>query len=112
MWSKPTLKELEKIPVYGTYAETPTLEITVHMKFFFAGSTWWIYEWDREDVFFGFAILNGDMICAEFGTVAFSELCEFSLNGFEIDRDTSWVPTKIKDIPELMKILRFQGYDF
>jgi hypothetical protein len=57
----------------------------VHLHFFIAGSDWYICEYDGQDLFWGFAILNGDYEMAEWGYINFSELRDLSVCGIEID---------------------------
>ena len=44
---------------------------------YFAGSCdWYVCEWDKEDTFFGYVILNNDIECSEWGYINRKELLE------------------------------------
>jgi hypothetical protein len=44
------------------------------LHYFMGGCDWYIAEWDREDTFFGYAILNNDFEMSEFGYSSRSEI--------------------------------------
>ena len=54
-------------------------------NFFIGGCDWYVAEYDGDDLFFGYAILNNDTECAEWGYVSFRELKEGSVHGIEVD---------------------------
>ena len=62
------------------------------------GSDWYIAEYDGENLFFGFAILNSDYEMAEWGYISFAELQSINVHGIEIDCETDWTPKKASDI--------------
>jgi hypothetical protein len=102
MWNKPTQKQLERIPrLYGT--EGTTLENKeIHMHFFLGSCDWYIAEWDGEDIFYGYATLNGDHQMAEWGYTSFAELKNLKVKGWlEIDRDMHWTVKKASEIPNI-----------
>ena len=107
MWNTPTAGQLAQIP--GLYAteNTPVQDKIIHLHFFFAGSDWFIAEFDGEDIFFGFAVLNNDLFNAEWGYISFSELKEIRLSGFEIDNDLHWQPCRAG---EVVTICEAQGW--
>jgi len=87
MWNEPSEARLESIP---RLYETMPLDLQdklIHLHFFIGGCDWYIAEFDGEDTFFGFAVLNGDFFNAEWGYVSFSELKSINVNGIEIDCD-------------------------
>lgn len=49
------------------------------LHFFYGSSDWYITEWDGKDTLFGFAILGGDMQCAEWGYMSLSEILDYQL---------------------------------
>jgi hypothetical protein len=71
---------------------------------FIGGCDWYIAEYDGEDLFCGYAILNGDTEMAEWGYISFDELKKLQVFGFEVDRDLHWTPKKAKEIPEITRL--------
>jgi len=47
---------------------------TLTLHYFSSLSDWYICEWDREDDFFGYVILNGDLECSEWGYFSLKDL--------------------------------------
>ena len=103
MWNTPTKEQLDKIPrLYETEGITLSQKI-IHLHFFMFGSDWFIAEYDGDNTFFGFAILNGDHISAEWGYIGFQELRELNISGFEIDCDLYWTPVRAGEIETIKK---------
>jgi hypothetical protein len=74
MWNIPSKERFDRIPrLYETEA-TPLSEKLIHLHFFIGGCDWYIVEYDGDNLFFGYAILNGDLINAEWGYISFDEL--------------------------------------
>jgi hypothetical protein len=46
----------------------------IFLHFFIGGSDWYVAEFDGDNLFFGYVVLNGDSECAEWGYFSFSEL--------------------------------------
>jgi hypothetical protein len=104
MWNEPTKQRLAKIPKLYETEDIPLQDKKIHLHFFIGGSDWYICEWDGEDTFFGFAILNNDYQMAEWGYVSFSELKSLKLNGwFEVDCESKKV-WKVRKASEIDKI--------
>ena len=102
MWNVPTEKQLSKIPKLYETENTPLKDKIIHMHFFVGNCDWYIAEYDGEDLFYGFAILNGWNDSAEWGYICLSELKELKIPpGFEVDRDTFWEKTKASDIEKI-----------
>ena len=102
MWNEPNLDELKKLP--GLYETEGTLlkEKLVREHFFLAGCDWWICEFDGDDLFFGYAVLNGDEENGEWGYVSFHELKSLKIPpGLEVDRDLHWRPKPAGEIPQI-----------
>jgi hypothetical protein len=79
------------------------------MHFFLGGCDWYACEYDIKDqLFFGFVILNDDYEMAEWGYFSFKELCELKVSFLEVDRDLHFPPTKAKEIE---KIKKAQGWN-
>jgi Protein of unknown function (DUF2958) len=68
------------------------------------GSDWYIVGYDSKDqIMFGFAILNGDYRNPEWGCMSYSELRDLNVKGFEVDRDLYWKPKKAQYIAKIVK---------
>ena len=86
MWNAPTERRLSRIPrLYETESVSLKSKL-IHLHFFVGGSDWYIAEFDGEDLFWGFAILNNDLQNAEWGYISFSELKAIKISGWlEVD---------------------------
>ena len=92
MWNEPTKEQLNRIPrLYETEDRSPEAK-SIYLHFFIGCSDWYVAEYDGEDTFFGFAILNCDFQNAEWGYFSFSELKGISIAGIEVDNDLHWYP--------------------
>ena len=94
----PDREHLDRIP--GLY-ETENItaeEKLIHLHFFIGGCDWYVAEYDGDDLFFGFAILNCDYEMAEWGYISFAELKSIRVHGIEIDCETDWTIKKACDI--------------
>ena len=102
MWNEPSKERLSKIP--GLY-ETEHIRLAdklIHLHFFIGGCDWYVAEYDGDDLFFGYAILNGDTEMAEWGYISFRELKELKVRpGFEVDCDLFW---KVRPASQVDKI--------
>lgn len=67
MWTIPTQKQLDAIPRLYETEGVPTKDKLVYLHCFIFACDWYIIEYDGDDRFFGDAILNGDLDCAEWG---------------------------------------------
>ena len=106
MWNEPTKERLSKIPKLYETEHIPLQEKLIHLHFFIGGCDWYIAEFDGEDMFWGFAILNNDYQMAEWGYISFSELKDIKVQGlFEIDCEIEevWSPQKAMDIDRIRK---------
>ena len=105
MWNEPGPEQLSKITrLYETDGVTAMDNKLIYLHFFIGGCDWYIAEYDGEDMFFGFAILNNDLDNAEWGYVSFQELKETVVHGWmEIDHDLHWQVTPAGEIPRIMK---------
>lgn len=74
MWNAPPKERLASIPkLYGTQ-QIPLKEKLVYLHFFIGSCDWYVCEFDGDDTFWGFVILNGDLFNAEWGYFSYSEL--------------------------------------
>jgi len=90
MWNTPTEERLSKIPRLYATEDTALKDTLIHLHFFIGSSDWYIAEYDGEDLFWGYAILNGDYQNAEWGYISFSELRELKIGYLEIDCELAW----------------------
>jgi hypothetical protein len=81
MWNTPTTDRLSKIPRLYETEHIPLQDKLIHLHFFIGGCDWYIAEFDGEDLFWGFAILNDDFQNAEWGYISFSELKSIKVGG-------------------------------
>jgi len=100
MWNPPTKKQLAKLPKLYSTEKVKLENKIIRMHFFIGGSDWYIAEFDGEDLFFGYAILNGNLQMAEWGYISLRELKSLKVGYVEVDRDLYW---KNKKFSEVMK---------
>ncbi len=93
MWNEPAPDDLRKLPLLYATEGLAWPEKIIHEHFFLGACDWFMAEFcpDRR-LFFGFVILHGDLVNAEWGYVSLDELRSVSLQGLEIDRDRYWTP--------------------
>ncbi len=86
MWNAPTKERLARIPKLYQTENIPLKDKLIYLHFFIAGCDWYVSEFDEHDLFWGFAILNGDLQNAEWGYMSFIELKAIRIHGcLEID---------------------------
>jgi len=85
MWNEPTKERLERIPKLYETGKINLKDKLIHLHFFIGGCDWYVAEFDGEDMFWGYAILNNDFEMAEWGYFSLKELRNIHLNGIEID---------------------------
>lgn len=101
MWNAPTVQELSRIPGLYRNEHVPAADKIIHMHFFIGGCDWYAAEFDGEDLFFGYAVLNGDYENAEWGYFSLAELQGICVHGLEIDRDLYWQPIPAGEVEAL-----------
>ncbi len=104
MWNEPSKERLAKIPKLYETENIPLADKLIYLHIFIAACDWYIAEYDDKDLFWGYAILNGDYVNAEWGYISFSELKAIKINRWlEVDCETreSW---KIRKASEVKKI--------
>ena len=80
---------LSKIPKLYETEEIPLKDKLMYLHFFVCGCDWYVAEYDGDDLFWGYTILNNDTVNAEWGYFLFSELKEIKVfNLFEVDCET------------------------
>lgn len=81
-------KQLQEIPARS---KVPIGKAIIHAHYFMAGSDWYVIDWDKkENLFFGFVVLNGDLQNAELGYFSFAELDEFNRFPLLMNLDFHW----------------------
>lgn len=99
MWNVPTREELDRIPRLYQTEDIPLKDKLIYLHFFIGSCDWFIAEYDGEDLFWGYAILNDDHDMAEWGYLSFTEMKEVKIRGWlEIDRDINWQIRKASEI--------------
>ena len=103
MWNEPSKEALSKIPPFYATENIDCQDKIIYLHFFISGSDWYVSEYNPKDqLFFGFVILNSDLPNSEWGYFALSELCEIKVGGFlEIDRDLHFTPKKAKEVEKI-----------
>lgn len=103
MLNIPTQERLDRIPRLYQTEHIPLQDKIVHLHFFVGLCDWYIVEYDGEDLFFGYAILNGDYDCAEWGYVSFSEMKAINIDGLKIDCELEnlWGMKKVSEIKKI-----------
>lgn len=110
MWNVPTLKRLAQIPRLYETENVPLEDKVIHLHFFIRDCDWYIAEYDGKDLFWGFAVLNGDIQNAEWGYISFKELREIKLNGWlEVDCEVgeAW---RVRKASEIARIRMANGW--
>ncbi len=101
MWNIPSKQRLQQIPKLYETEDTELKDKLIYLHFFIVGCDWYIAEYDGDDLFWGYAILNGDDQNAEWGYISFSELKRLKIGYVEIDCDLYW---HIKPASRIAKI--------
>ena len=104
MWNEPGKERLDKIPKLYETENIPLPDNLIYLHFFIGASDWYVAEYDGNDLFWGYAVLNNDHVNAEWGYISFSEMKAIKINGWlEVDCETeeSW---KIRKASEVKKI--------
>ena len=107
MWNEPKQDRLAKIPRLYEAEDVPLTEKLVHLHFFIGGCDWYIVEYDGDDLFFGYAILNNDHEMAEWGYISFRELREIKINRWlEVDCELEeyWKVRKASEIERIRNV--------
>ena len=103
MWNEPTKKRLNEVPRLYETEEVPIKEKVIHLHFFMGNCDWYAVEFDGEDTFFGYAILNGDHQNAEWGYFSLSELVRLKVGWLEVDceKEATWSNVRVGNIDHI-----------
>ena len=110
MWNAPTARRLSEIP---KLYETDPISIRnklIHLHFFLTDSDWYVAEFDGDDTFWGFAILNNDFRNSEWGCFSFTELRRLRMKDWlEVDCELErhW---KVRPASQIDKISQVYGW--
>lgn len=86
MWNQPSAERLSTIPNLYETDHIKLKDKLIYLHCFIGSCDWYIAEYSPdEDLFFGYAILNGDTEMAEWGYISFIELRELKAFGQVID---------------------------
>ena len=106
----PTLEQLNELPRLNDTENIRPEDKMVHVHFQIGQCHWWAIEWDGQDTFFGFVLMNGWSHGAEFGYFTLSELKEVKVEGWlEVVHDPFWNPRPAKDVWLIRDSLYFQA---
>ena len=106
MWNTPSKDRLSRIPKLYETEPIPLQEKLIHLHFFIGSCDWYVAEYDGEDLFWGFAILNNDLQNAEWGYISLGELKSVMVGGWlEIDCELEefWIVRKACEIEKIRK---------
>ena len=103
MWNIPSKERLDRIPRLYDTENIPLKDKVIHLHFFIYGCEWYIVEYDGDDLFYCYTILNEDFECAEWGYVNFQELKSIKIGFAEIDCELEeyWGFKKVSDISKI-----------
>lgn len=87
-----------QLPDLYSTENVPTEEKLIYLHFVFGNCRWFAAEYDGKDTFFGYVILNGDLVNAEWGYFSLQELLEISIGNFTVQLDANWKTTSAKDL--------------
>jgi len=102
-----TKEVLKAFAKQGKTGNKSMKDIRIVLKLFnpTGAGTWYLYEKETDDIFWGFVNL-GDIMCAECGTVSMQELMSLRLPmGLHIERDMHFEPLSmsLKEVIDLVK---------
>lgn len=112
MWNPPIQETLNQLPRLYETEHTPLQDKTIHLHFFIGGCDWFIAEFDCDDLMWGYAILNADFDCAEWGYISLKELKSILVPpGIEVDFDLHWQKRPASQIDKICKGMRWKQSD-
>ena len=110
MWNIPTQDRLALIPRLYETENIPVTDKLICLHFFLGGCDWYACEFDGKDTFWGFAIIDGDLLNAEWGYFTLSELKSIRIyGGMEVDCELANIWEE-RPACRVDKICRAQGW--
>jgi len=106
MWNEPSNERLSRIPRLYETENSPLAQKLIHLHLFMGSCDWFVVEFDGDDLFWGYAILNGDTEMGEWGYMSFRELKKLNIDGLEVDCELEehWSIRKAKDIQKITNL--------
>jgi hypothetical protein len=106
MWNVPSKERLDRIPKLYETENVSLRDKFIHLHFFIGGCDWFVAEYDGDDLFWGYAILNNDHQCAEWGYISFRELKGIKIKWLEIDCELEeiWTVKKASEIERIKNL--------
>ena len=108
MENLPTKKQLAGIPKFYETDHINVKDKIIHLHFSFGTCDWFIAEFDGEDTFFGFVILNDDLEMAEWGYISLSDLKSININNQQVERDPNWGIKKASEVEKICEAQRWE----
>lgn len=110
MINVPTKEQLDGLPRLNETEHIRPGEKIAHIHFTADQYHWWAIEWDGQDIFFGFILLNVDnQYHAEFRYFSLSELLKIKVMGWlEVLNDPYWIPSPLQEIALIKQSLHFK----
>ncbi len=110
MWNTPSKRRLCQIPALYATEHQSLSEKLVYLHFFLGNSDWYVCEFNGKDTFWGFVILNGDLLNAEWGYFTLRKLDQINICNVEIDCEDEqyW---QIKPASEIDRISQANGWN-
>ena len=106
MFNAPTKEQLSRLPDQFATENTKFEDKLVYLHFTIDRCHWWVMEFDGDDTFFGYVMLNGWHQDAELGYFRLSELLAVKLAGIiEVECEPHWLIRPAKDVRLIQEIL-------
>jgi len=110
MWNTPSRQRLIEIPALYATDNTELRDKLIYLHFFIGNCDWYVAEFNGKDTFWGFVVLNGDLLNAEWGYFTLSELQSVQIHGVEIDCELEDI-WQIKRASKIDKICQAQRWN-
>ncbi|MCD4676906.1 MAG: DUF2958 domain-containing protein [Desulfobacula sp.] len=103
MWNPPSKRRLDQIPKLYETENIAVKDKLIHLHFYIFGCDWFVCEFDHINRFFGYAILNQDLINAEWGYFTLSELKSININSVEVccESEETWCVRSASEIEKI-----------
>jgi len=99
-------EQLKAIPKLYETEHVPIMEKIINAHIYIAGCDWYIAE-ASDDILWGFAIINGDLVNAEWGYVSLEELKSIKIGWLECDFDLYWEPKPASEVEIIRRAHRW-----
>ena len=109
MWNEPSRERLDRIPKLYSTEDIPLQDKLIYLHFFIGDCDWYAAEYEN-GLFWGFAILHGDINNAEWGYFSLEEMKKIKVNNYlEIDCELEKI-WKVRKASEIDKIREAQDW--